>query len=55
MERFSMKELSKIKNGEAEKSKRGAAATKRAAKNAKDGKYECKIVDGVKYMVLKNG
>jgi hypothetical protein len=56
MERFSMKEVIKQKYGEVEKSKEGKVATKRATKNVekKDtGKYVVKIVDGVKYMVLK--
>jgi hypothetical protein len=56
MERFSMKEVIKQKYGEVEKSKGGKVATKRATKNVekKDtGKYVVKIVDGVKYMVLK--
>ena len=56
MERFSMKEVLKGKFGEAEKSGKGVKATKRASGSAGkkgDGKYETKIVDGVKYMVLK--
>lgn len=56
MERFSMKEVIKQKYGEVEKSKAGKVATKRATKNVdkKDtNKYIVKIVDGVKYMVLK--
>lgn len=56
MERFSMKEVLKNKFGESEKSIKGATASKRAVKSAekKDtGKYVVKIVDGVKYMVLK--
>lgn len=55
MERFSMKEVLKGKFGEAEKSKRGAKATKRASEKTgeKEGKYATKIVDGVKYMTLK--
>ena len=55
MERFSMKEVIKQKYGEVEKSKAGKVATKRASKSVekKDGKYVTKIVDGVKYMVLK--
>ena len=55
MERFSMNEVIKQKFGEIEKSKRGKVATKRASKNVEksDSKYVTKIVDGVKYMVLK--
>lgn len=56
MERFSMREVIKQQYGEAEKSRKGATASKRAAKKVekKDtGKYVVKIVDGVKYMVLK--
>ncbi len=56
MERFSMKEVIKQKYGESEKGIKGANASKRASKNVekKDtGKYVVKIVDGVKYMVLK--
>ena len=55
MERFSMKQVMKDKYGEVEKSKSGKVATKRAAKNVEksDSKYTVKIVDGVKYMVLK--
>jgi hypothetical protein len=55
-ERFSMKEFIKQKYGESEKSIKGATASKRATKKVekKDtGKYVVKIVDGVKYMVLK--
>lgn len=50
MERFSMNQMVKNKFGEAEKSTKTAKSTKRAQKK---GKYEVKIVDGVKYMVLK--
>lgn len=55
MERFSMKQVLKDKFGEAEKSKKTAKSTKRATDKAlkSDGKYEVKIVNGVKYMVLK--
>lgn len=57
MERFSMKEFIKQKYGESEKTVKGATASKRAEKKdteKKDtGKYVVKIVDGVKYMVLK--
>lgn len=56
MERFSMREVIKQKYGEADKSIKGATASKRASKKVekKDtGKYVVKIVDGVKYMVLK--
>ena len=55
-ERFSMKETLKSKFGEAEKSFKGSRATKRATDGVKSvdtGKYKVKIVDGVKYMVLK--
>lgn len=56
MERYSMREVLKKKFGESEKSIKGATASKRATKKVekKDtGKYVVKIVDGVKYMVLK--
>lgn len=54
MERFSNKELLKRKYGEAENSTKNARSTKRASEKVKsDGKYTVKIVDGVKYMVLK--
>lgn len=56
MERFSVKEVLKNKFGEAEKSKGGKLAKRRAEKkseNSDSGKYKTKIVDGVKYMVLK--
>jgi hypothetical protein len=56
MERFSMKEILKNKFGEAEKSKKGAKATKRASDKSDkkdEGKYVTKIVGGVKYMTLK--
>jgi hypothetical protein len=55
MERFSSRELLKAKFGEADKSVKGSRSTKRASEKAKSdsGKYTVKIVDGVKYMVLK--
>ena len=56
MERFSMREVLKEKYGEAEKSKAGKVATKRATKSVEKketGKYVTKIVDGGKYMVLR--
>lgn len=55
MERFSNRELLKQKFGEAEKNTKTAKSTKRAEKSVKKkgGKYEVKIVDGVKYMILK--
>jgi hypothetical protein len=56
MERFSMREVIKQQYGEAEKSIKGATASKRATKKVekKDtGKYVVKIVDGVKYMTLR--
>jgi hypothetical protein len=52
MERFSMREVLKEKYGETEKNTKTAKSTKRAEKKG-DGKYVVKIVDGVKYMVLK--
>jgi hypothetical protein len=53
-ERFSMREVLKDKFGEVDKSTKGTKATKRASDKVKStGKYEVKIVDGVKYMVLK--
>ena len=51
-----MREVLKNKFGDVEKSVKGATASKRATKKVekKDtGKYVVKIVDGVKYMVLK--
>jgi len=52
MERFSMREVLKEKYGEPEKNTKTAKSTKKVEK--KDGgKYVTKIVDGVKYMVLK--
>ena len=54
MERFSNKELLRQKYGETEKNTKTARSTKRASKKVSDsGKYTVKIVDGVKYMVLK--
>lgn len=53
MERYSMKELLKQKYGEVEKSSKGKLATKRAVSKSANSKYVTKIVDGVKYMVLK--
>jgi hypothetical protein len=55
MERYSVNELLKQKYGEVEKSKMGKVSTKRAKSKAEKGggKYVTKIVDGVKYMVLK--
>ena len=50
MERFSMNQVIKNKFGEVEKSTKTAKSTKRAQNK---GKYEVKIVDGIKYMVLK--
>lgn len=55
-ERFSMRETLKSKFGEAEKSVKGSKATKRATvkvESVNTGKYKVKIVDGIKYMVLK--
>lgn len=54
MERFSMNEVVKNMFGEAEKTQKTARSTKRANGKVKDsGKYVTKIVDGVKYMVLR--
>jgi hypothetical protein len=50
MERFSMKEVIKQKFGESEKNTKTAKSTKRVEKK---GNYTVKIVDGVKYFVLK--
>lgn len=50
MERLSMKEVLKQKFGETEKSVKTARSTKKVEKK---GNYVVKIVDGVKYMVLK--
>lgn len=52
MERFSMNQVIKDKFGESEKNVKTAKSTKRA-NNKVDGKYVVKIVNGVKYMVLK--
>ncbi len=52
MERFSMREVLKEKFGEPEKNVKTANTTKKADKKS-GGKYVTKIVDGVKYMVLK--
>lgn len=52
MERFSMNQVIKDKFGESEKNVKTVKSTKRANKKV-DGKYEVKIVNGVKYMVLK--
>jgi hypothetical protein len=50
-----MKELIKDKFGESEKSIKSAKSTKRSSNKAtkSNSKYMTKIVDGVKYMVLK--
>jgi hypothetical protein len=54
MERFSMKEVIANKYGETEKNLKTSRSTKRSETKTKDqGKYVTKIVDGVKYMVLK--
>lgn len=50
MERFSYKEVLKNKFGEPEKNQKTAKSTK---KSHKSGNYVVKVVDGVKYMVLK--
>jgi hypothetical protein len=50
MERFSMKEVIKQKFGEPEKNTKTTRSTKRVEKK---GNYIVKIVDGVKYFVLK--
>jgi len=50
MERFSMKEVIKQKFGEPEKNTKTTRSTKRVEKK---GDYTVKIVDGVKYFVLK--
>lgn len=55
-ERYSMKEILKQDKGEVEKSAKTSKVTKTATTKAKsqdNGKYVTKIVDGVKYMVLK--
>jgi len=49
-----MKQVITEKFGEEEKNTKTAKSTKRSQSKAKDqGKYMVKIVDGVKYMVLK--
>ncbi len=54
MERFSIKEVLKDKFGETTKNVKSNQSTERSNKKAKDnGKYIVKIVDGIKYMVLK--
>ena len=54
MEKFSMNQVVMEKFGEAEKNTKTAKSTKRSQKKVKDsGKYEVKIVNGIKYMVLK--
>jgi hypothetical protein len=56
MEGYSMKELMKAKYGESEKNTKTTKSTKRAVDKTKyssNGKYVTKIVDGVKFMVLK--
>ena len=56
-ERYSMREVMKNKFGEAEKNIKTAMAKKRATKKASksksNSKYITKVVDGVKYMVLR--
>ena len=53
-ERFSNKELLRQKFGEAEKNTKTSRSTKRAnTKVRQNGKYVTKVVDGVKYMILK--
>ena len=55
-QRYSMKEVMKQKFGETEKNIKTNQATKRASKKAsksKGGKSTVKVVDGVKYMILK--
>lgn len=59
MAKFSSKELLKQKYGEQEKNQRTAKSTKKVYKKSStsklnDGrKYKTKIIDGVKYMVLR--
>jgi hypothetical protein len=54
MEKYSMKQVLIDKFGETEKNIKTAKSTKRSEKKIKDnGKYIIKIVDGVKYMILK--
>ena len=50
MERFSMNFLSELRVGKTEKNVKTAKSTKRAKSK---GNYDVKIVDGVKYMILK--
>lgn len=55
-ERFSMREIIRQDVGETEKSAKNAKATKTAKSKASSqdsGKYNVRIVDGVKYMTLK--
>jgi hypothetical protein len=54
MERYSMREVLINRFGESEKNLKTSRSTKRSETKTKDqGKYVTKIVDGVKYMVLK--
>jgi hypothetical protein len=54
MERFSMRQVIINKFGETEKNTKTSRSTKRSNEKVKgQGKYMVKIVDGVKYMVLK--
>lgn len=55
MERYSINEILKQKYGEVEKNLKTSNSTKRAKSKVKkgDSKYITKIVDGVKYMVLR--
>jgi hypothetical protein len=54
MERYSKKVILEKMFGEKEKSIQTSKSTKKVNKKTKDGgKYITKIVDGVKYMVLK--
>jgi hypothetical protein len=54
MERYSMKEVLTNRFGESEKNVKTSRSTARSTKKSGDnGKYITKIVDGVKYMVLK--
>lgn len=54
MERFSKNELLRQKFGEKEKNVKTSRSTKRAnSKVSQNSKYITKVVDGVKYMVLK--
>ena len=54
MERFSMRQVIINKFGETEKNTKTSRSTKRSNEKVKDqGKYMVKIVDGVKYMVLR--